>query len=55
MMISFCVKCLNELISLFELTTLPLELYLHKHMWANSGSENQNAVDFQTPLFEKEG
>jgi hypothetical protein len=38
----------NERISLYDLTFLPFELYLHKHhvFPASSSSENQKAVEF---------
>jgi hypothetical protein len=39
---------MNERFSLFDLTDLPFELYLHKHhvFLASSGSENQKADKF---------
>jgi hypothetical protein len=43
----------NERISLFDLTFLPFELYLHKnHVFlASSSSENQKAAEFSNVAF----
>lgn len=53
--ISLSVKCLNQQISLFDLTNLFLELYLHKHyvLLASSSSENKKLAKFLTPAFWK--
>jgi hypothetical protein len=43
-----CVKCMNDRISLFNLTTLPFEIYqCNYHVFlASSSSENQKAAEF---------
>lgn len=54
-MISLYAKCINERISLFDLTTLPFELYLHiSHvLLAFSSSENRKAAEFLNVVFWK--
>jgi hypothetical protein len=43
-----CVNFVNKLFSLFVLTILPFELYVHKHhvFLVSSSSKNQKAVEF---------
>jgi hypothetical protein len=52
---SLFVKCMNEQIPLFGLTTLPFELYLHKHPMTSSSSENQKAGRLFNPRALRKG
>jgi hypothetical protein len=58
MRVLLCIKYINEQILLFDLTTLPCELYLHRHnvFLASSSSENQKVDrNFSNPAFKKDG
>jgi hypothetical protein len=53
---SHCIKCMNERISLFNLTGLTFEYCTHKHYESltPSSSENQNVARFfKHPFFGK--